>query len=341
MAVITVIVPAYNTEKSLERCINSILQQTFEDYEVVIVDDGSPDSVYEISEKLAKDNKNVRVLHKTNGGLTSARKHGFYNSEGKYVCFVDSDDELNCHYLELLYWAINKNNADIAIAGYETISNESNNVYSFPFPMKAIEGSQNIREFFVEPLLGKKVNGTKIPSFVWNKLYKRQLITDECFKSEREFYLEDHIFNLEYAKHVEKIAVVNDPLYRYYVNPVSLTNRYRVDKWKMYCRLANYLTAYYHENISKDVIPEYLNQFMSEWFFDAVDNACKSGGYSKFVAEVREIMTTDTAVKIMQEISNSDIPLTHRLTKLLLKCRCYRGVYYYRLWRQQRVYRRK
>ncbi len=116
---ISVIVPAYNAEKTLHRCVDSILAQTFEDFELILVDDGSKDSSGRICDEYAAKDSRIRVVHKSNGGVSSARNAGLDIASGEYVAFIDSDDYIDNDYL----LSFTRYNADLIVSGAKTISN--------------------------------------------------------------------------------------------------------------------------------------------------------------------------------------------------------------------------
>ena len=139
MAVISVIVPVYKVERYLKRCVDSILDQTFRDFELILVDDGSPDQCGEICEKYAKKDKRIIVLHRENGGLSAARNTGldwiFANSNSIYVTFIDSDDWVHPQYLEILLSVIESNKVAVSVGQFQRVNeyvtsneNKENNV---------------------------------------------------------------------------------------------------------------------------------------------------------------------------------------------------------------------
>lgn len=121
MPIISVIVPVYNVEKYLPRCIDSILAQTFTDFELILVDDGSPDNCGAICDEYAAKDKRVRVIHKSNGGVSSARNAGLDAASGEYVTFVDSDDYIAEDRLKQMHSSIFESKADIAVAGFRFV----------------------------------------------------------------------------------------------------------------------------------------------------------------------------------------------------------------------------
>lgn len=125
MGAISIIVPVYKVEKYIKRCIDSILEQTFRDFELILVDDGSPDQCGRICETYAEKDERIIALHRENGGLSAARNTGldwmFANSESSYVTFIDSDDWIHPQYLETLLGTIEKNNAGVSVANFQRL----------------------------------------------------------------------------------------------------------------------------------------------------------------------------------------------------------------------------
>ncbi|MBQ6543175.1 MAG: glycosyltransferase family 2 protein, partial [Clostridia bacterium] len=133
MPLISVIVPVYKVEKYLPRCLDSILSQSFTDFELLLVDDGSPDSCPEICDEYARRDRRISVIHKENGGLSSARNAALERATGKYVSFVDSDDYITADALQTLYSALTETDSDIAVGNMMSID-ESGNISDFYIP---------------------------------------------------------------------------------------------------------------------------------------------------------------------------------------------------------------
>lgn len=214
---ISVIVPVYNTEKTLKRCIASLLKQNVENYEIIMIDDGSTDSSPQICDMLAKKYEHkIRIIHKTNGGLGSARNCGIENALGKYICFVDSDDWVEPEYLKLLYDNLNESSADMCICGYNYISKKH---------IEKIEPNNTCLK--QEDILEQISQGNSILNFAWNKLYKLKIIRDNNLKYSNRHCAEDLLFNIGYYRYVNEIKIIENPLYNYWVNIESLTNNRR------------------------------------------------------------------------------------------------------------------
>ena len=203
---ISIIVPVYNTENYLNRCVESILNQTYEQFELILVDDGSTDNSFEVCEKYAKADNRVVVIHKDNGGQSSARNLGIKSAHGNYYAFVDSDDWVAEDFIEKLYSLIKKYDADISVVNYR-IS------YSFP---QNILNDEPEKEFVWKKDEAVKYifEQTNTNVAVWNKLYKREIVTG-CQFPEGQFY-EEYLFQLNVLKNVNTVASSTAKKYFYF-----------------------------------------------------------------------------------------------------------------------------
>ena len=123
---ISIIIPVYNVEKYLDKCINSVLMQTYKNIEILLINDGSTDSSGQICESYAKKDSRIKVIHKENGGLSDARNVGIEHSTGSYIMFVDSDDYIDCNMASVLYNLLNSTNSDMAICNCTKVDEEYN-----------------------------------------------------------------------------------------------------------------------------------------------------------------------------------------------------------------------
>ncbi|MDR3178523.1 MAG: glycosyltransferase [Oscillospiraceae bacterium] len=205
---ISVIVPIYNVEKFLKKCLKSIEEQTYKNLEVILVNDGSQDSSGEIAKEFASYRKNFLFLDKENQGVSSARNLGLEIAKGEYISFVDSDDYIFPKFIEELYEILVKNNADISCCSfslhYERI--KKNFVY---FPAKYKTYVLDKRK-----ALKKLISGNTIQGFVWNKLYKKHLFTSNNIRFENMCF-EDLVASIQLFYFSKKVVVKNKALYAY------------------------------------------------------------------------------------------------------------------------------
>lgn len=217
MAEISVIVPIYKVEKYIDQCIQSILKQTFSDYEVILVDDGSPDNCGIICDEYAKRDKRVHVIHQKNGGISAARNAGlnrfFCNVDNKYVTFIDSDDWISAYYLEQLYTTAIMTDADIVSCDYSSKQLVENNGKT---------NSDNIRIFSGKNALIERYKGdAQIRVSSWGKLYRRNLLEGLNFPEGKIH--EDQWFSTMAYYFANRTVFLNDKLYFYRLRNDSIT----------------------------------------------------------------------------------------------------------------------
>ena len=213
---LSIIVPVYKVEKQLEQCIRSILNQSFTNFELILVDDGSPDKCGEICDEYEKKDKRIKVIHKKNGGLSDARNAGLDIAKGKYIGFVDSDDIIHPEMYERMYNFINKYNVDIVQCKFKKFKsiediNKLSNI-----------NNTNIEYYTSKEAIMDMIDNNKINVNTWNKLYKRELFENERFPKGKIHEDEFLTYKLMYKSN--KVAYINEELYYYYQNDNGIMN---------------------------------------------------------------------------------------------------------------------
>lgn len=225
---ITIIVPIYNVEHFIEKCIRSIINQSFREIEVILVDDGSTDKSGNICDEFASSDSRIIVIHKENAGLGYARNTGLEIAKGKFVSFIDSDDWVDlCLYEKVVNFA-EKENAEMIEFGLRKIdfNNISTNLDFFSEKKLVFDKDDIINIVFPSYLAkGKSI----VSSSVCTHLYLRNIINHHKirFYCERDIYTEDYLFNLKYLWYCNKLVIINELLYNYRNNDISLTKSYR------------------------------------------------------------------------------------------------------------------
>ncbi|MCM3116044.1 glycosyltransferase [Neobacillus sp. MER 74] len=241
---ISVIVPVYNVEKYVGNCLNSILAQTYENIEVIVVNDGTKDNSAVICEEIAKRDSRVKVLHKINAGLGFARNTGLDAANGEYVVFIDSDDFIDKNMIEKLYTALSENNADTCYCGYRRFYS-SDKIIDFPayYNNELFVGEEIIEKVLLEMIASEPHVKTErlLSMSVWHALYSMKLIKkyNLRFPSEREFISEDIIFHIAYLQKANRVYFIQDSLYFYRCNEGSLTQVYLKDEFERHKKLIN------------------------------------------------------------------------------------------------------
>lgn len=242
MELISVVVPVYNTEKFLFRCVDSICNQTYTNLEIILVDDGSPDNCPSMCDELcAKDNR-IKVIHKQNAGLGCARNDGLSIATGEYVTFIDSDDWISLDHIENLYNAIKKYDADISLGNHTKVSADGIETVKMLSLNEGVYEGNNIIEYLILPLIGTDVNAHSdilINSSVAMNMYRMDCIkkNDIQFISERYAVAEDFYFNIDCFNYANRIVYVKEKGYYYFQNFQSISEKYNPKRFE---RTLNY-----------------------------------------------------------------------------------------------------
>lgn len=250
MSKISIIVPVYNTEKYLSKCLNSLIKQTYKDIEIIVVNDGSKDKSLEIAKKFAKQDNRIKVFNKENGGLSSARNFGIEKASGEYIGFVDSDDYTKENMFEILYNMIKEANAKIAICGWYLV--EDNQIRTCNFKCKKLVLND-------EQAIDMLLNHVSFDNFACNKLFHRALFKDVIFPVGE--LLEDLSTIYKLIHEAKVIVVDSNPLYYYVLHSNSITsNLYKQvnpDSFKAFENRKNSLLSLY---------PKLSNKIKSNYF---------------------------------------------------------------------------
>lgn len=235
---ISVIVPVYNVEKYLNRCIDSIINQTYKNLEIILVDDGSPDNCGKICDEYAKKDSRIKVIHKENGGLSDARNAGINISIGKYITFVDSDDYLELNFIETLYNLNKKNNTFIAVAPY-IINTDKNEIFD-----RSISNDMILtqREALENMLLDR---GFTVSAH--SKLYEKALFNNIFFPKGKIF--EDSATTYKLILKCDKISYCYNGGYHYYKRSESIINS-KYNKNQL-------LFIYYSDKMGEEILKKY------------------------------------------------------------------------------------
>lgn len=224
---ISIIVPIYKVEKYLDECIKSIINQTYSDLEIILVDDGSPDGCPDICDKYANADGRIKVIHKENGGLVSARKAGLNAATAEYVCFVDGDDWIEPDMYSLIADEIEKNHADCVITqfyfDYPGKAEKSEYKLNKPFYSR----SEIENEIFPTMLFDNSYYRFGIFPCCWTKVFKRELLQKHLMATDDRIRIgEDIAFTYPCLMECNSISFIDKALYHYRLNPDSMTNAY-------------------------------------------------------------------------------------------------------------------
>lgn len=236
MKSVTVIVPVYNVEEYLARCVDSIKNQTYKNLEIILVDDESPDNCSEMCDDFAKADSRIKVIHKQNGGLGFARNSGLELTTGEYVTFIDSDDWISESHIENLVREISENNADAVIGAHTKVNSLGGQTPNpLRFEVGVYEGDDLLNKLVI-PLFGtdlSQAQDIQIDASSCMNLYRVNTIRENSIKfiSERQAVGEDTFFNIDFFKASKKVVAVNELGYYYFENTASISRKYNPERF--------------------------------------------------------------------------------------------------------------
>lgn len=304
--IISVIVPIYCAEKHLVRCIESILKQTFQNFELILVDDGSIDNCPTICDEYINKDPRIKVIHKENGGVSSARNAGLAAACGKYVMFCDSDDYVDQEWCLQLYQAICLYpTAWINCNIWNVNADEQAVVHYSPEGDEPVYVKKSFFDIYCLSLSGS----------LWNKIYSRDVIMSNSIRFNESYKIgEDVDFNVKYYKHCNSIIFISSPLYYYCENSGSLTKTY------------NY-SFDMHRSVFRDRIPciepEHLGEYCDDWiwrFVHILNDTVVSQNHSNFWQKMnynQKMMQTEEFIYCVQHATGKkENPLFMKIIKL-------------------------
>lgn len=303
---ISIIVSIYNGEKTLERCLKSLIEQTGHEYEIILIDDGSTDATGRICNHYAEENERVSVYHRENGGLSEARKTGLHYARGEYVLFFDCDDYASPTLIEELVNKIGTTHSDMVLFDYYVEHSAENQIKkSLNLPIELL--TEYDPATYTINSIGNGWNqgsNSKFAVFLWTRCIKRSCIKDEMFVSERKCYTEDMLFNMAIGGQIKTLSYIEKPLYYYCITENSLTNRYRRNMWDMLLYRQHWLMRYCEKYGYINKAQSFIERSWWSAIMMACDNACSSGTISDARKEMKVIRENKESIFYLGIIRN-------------------------------------
>lgn len=320
---ISIIVPIYKVEKYIHRCVDSIINQSYKNLEIILVDDGSPDNSGVICNEYQKQDSRVKVIHKKNGGLGFARNSGLDCASGKYVTFIDGDDYIGNKQIEKMYSFMKETETDTCMAGHTKVYKDKQVEHLNVCSGKVYK--DKIKEHILPRMCGADAHGNDyIEMSVCMVLLSNEIIQNNHlrFVSEREYVSEDLVFDFEYYPLSKGVCILDTTDYYYCDNEDSLTTKYRSDRFESQIRLYKLLIDKSKnlniENLCKvrlqnTVIAIARYSIKLEYKF--------AGSNGKNIANenVRRICKNNTLQEIMSEYDDHDIRMASRVINYLIR----------------------
>lgn len=250
---LSIIVPVYNDEKYLDRCVNSILKQTFTDFELLLIDDGSTDNSPHMCDDYATMDSRVKVIHQNNQGITGARNTGIEAATGDYIAFMDHDDWLDGDMYEKLMKTAQEYDADIVKCGINyTDGEDQNSRYTYGEGLKVYQGNQIIEQFFV-----------KRHVLIWNAVYRAEIAKKVVYPDTNRLMdgHEDNYAAFFYCLYAKKMVLRDDTFYNYHQNDASFSRAIETDSNQRYLKV--------DEEIRKTIIEK--NIVLPQWLANKLE----------------------------------------------------------------------
>lgn len=302
---ISIIIPIYKVEPYVDRCVQSIVDQTYENLEIILVDDGSPDSCPAMCDAWAAKDSRIKVIHKENGGLSDARNAGLEIAAGNYISFIDSDDCITPDFIQTLYDTMEQTGADIAACGVAYVDEKGAVLRQRPVaPVAEMDRMEALRRLVLED---------GVYQTVWNKLYRWEAIAGILF--EKGKYNEDDFWTYQVFDRIEKLAMVDKPMYCYLQRGGSIMGAgyslKRLDGLEARYRRMEFLQKY------DELAPLTRQQLMMDcmWHYQSAKTLLTGQDRETALAYIRETMRKCPPVPLPQLTGK----MTHRVWYLLFR----------------------
>ncbi len=334
---VSIIVPIYKTEQYLERCMTTIRNQTLEDIEIILVDDGSPDGAPALCDKYAQEDSRIKVVHKKNAGLGMARNTGLENATGEYVGFVDSDDYIDLDMYEVLYNTAKKYDAELAMSGCRFVGgnmfNQSGESIEKPyFSEETPFAEDDIKDLLlgVAGALPHEPDDSRYGVSVWKNIFKRSVIEEYNvrFLSERIILSEDTLFMMDYIHCIKSAVGVPGTYYNYCRNGDSLSKAYKKERFPKSLVFLKELEMRLAKDVSKEEYQIYLDRLTqgfgrilcSQEIMHAQENKIKFGDLRK---RLKEICTCQEISGALKNFPWYKLPIKQAVFAFTIKYRLY------------------
>lgn len=302
MCRVSVIIPIYNAEMTLVRCLDSLLRQTLTDFEVLLINDGSSDNSLEICQNYCEKDGRFRLYSQANQGPSSARNAGMDRATGAYLYFVDADDYIEDQALAILYEAAQSSGADVTICGFDYIKEGLARSHTFGYPPGFYQGQACQAIAF--DLLGNH-SAQFIPPYSVIRMIKKDLLDEHGLRYDPSIIRsEDYLFTTELHFLIDKLCLITDQvLYHYIDRPGSITNRYVPHYWSMAKAICERLER---KLPSMDKVAKGLDAMLIYRSLIALNNASRAGDKAGFRSDMEAILSDSLLFKAIDRLAWRD-----------------------------------
>lgn len=331
MTKVSIIVPVYNVEKYIDRCLNTLINQTLKDIEILIINDGSPDNSINICEKYALKDNRIKIYSKENEGLGLTRNYGIERATGEYISFVDSDDYVSLDMCEKLYNSARKYNADIVYGGIYYDNNNKIIQKKCVEKDKIWDEKKEVKSLLLDFIATKpeEKNDTIMEVSVWKALFKKDIFDKNNirFVSERVFISEDVIFDIDFFLNSKRIVAIPDCVYYYVVNPNSLSKTFRTDRFSKVKILYNEIIRRLKENYTEEEYKLRTDRFLIARARTNIKKIVKHKkviGKEEMYKALNEICNDKDLGEILDRYPIYKLPVKYAISSFLIKYKMYK-----------------
>ena len=335
---VSIIVPVYNVENYLERCIISLRNQTLEDIEIILVDDSSTDSSLEICNKMAQEDSRIKVIHKENEGAGLARNEALRFVTGEYIGFLDSDDFVEADMFKTLYDKAEEYGSDLVMSGVLFIdgnmfSEQGECIRKTYFDKDThFETGEELKKLRmgIVGALPEDADDSKYGMSIWKNLFKAEIIKQNniTFQSEREMLSEDALFMIDYISCIEKATGINEAFYNYCRNEASISKSYKKDRFEKSLVFVNEVEKRFEKDIAPEEYRIYIYRFWqamcrvlcSQEIMYAEDNNIK---YTDLKKRLKAVCSHNLTERALESYPIETLPVKQRVFAYGIKYRLY------------------
>lgn len=335
---VSIIVPVYNAEKYLERCITSLVSQSLKDLEIILVDDSSSDSSLELCNKAADEDSRIKVIHKVNEGAGKARNAALAVATGEYIGFADSDDFVEADMFKTLYEKAKEYDADLVMSGFlfvdgNMFSEKGECVRKDYFEKDThFESDDDLKRLRMGIIgsLPEDADDSKYGMSIWKNLFRHEIIKQNniTFQSEREMLSEDALFMVDYISCIKKATGIPEAFYNYCRNGDSISKSYKKDRFDKSLVFVSEVEKRFKKDIESVEYKVYIYRFWqamcrvlcSQEIMYASDNSIK---YSDLKKRLKAVCTHELTVEALKSYPIGTLPIKQRAFAYAMKYRLY------------------
>ena len=335
---VSIIVPVYNVEKYLKRCIDSLRSQTLADIEIILVDDSSTDSSLEICKKAAEEDSRIKVIHKVNEGAGLARNAALEVAEGKYIGFADSDDYIDEEMFKTLYEKAEQYNSDLVMSGVlfvdgNMFSKEGECIRKTYFDADTQFEKEDELQMLRMGIIGalpEDEDDSKYGMSIWKNLFRHEVIKENklVFESEREKLSEDALFMVDFISCIKKATGINEAFYNYCRNADSISKSYKKDRFSQTLVFMDEVEKRFKKDISPEKYQIYTHRFWqaicrvicSQEIMYATDNNIR---YAELKKRLKAVCTYPLTEKVLRTYPIGKLPFKQRMFAYGMKYKLY------------------